>query len=591
MKTNKKTSLQYLLKLIKPYRKTFIIGILLVILEAFLVIIAPTLFGQATNVVVEGFHLNEAKQIVINIDFQALNRILLILLAIYTTISVSTYIRQIIIRFIVSKMGYDMRIQIDRKINNLAIATMDKQKDGDMISLVVNDVGSIIDSLPEILSQSIYSGIVVVGILFMMFRISWQMTLVALLSVPFIMMVGVVIMTSARKYFKATQEGIAKINSHVDEMYSNHLIIQSYNGQKNSVLKFTELNNQLAHSALKSQFLSGLIFPITSFINNIAYVITIIFGATKVLDGSINIGNLQSFIQYTQQFTNPLQQIAQLSTNVQLVSAAAERVLNFLDLEEMEDESGKLEQIEVEGNIDFKQVYFAYQEDQDIIKDFSLSVKKGSRVAIVGSTGAGKTTLINLLMRFYEINRGEIRLDGINMKDLKHSEIARHFSMVLQDAWLFHGSIYENIAYGSEFNSKEEVEMAAKIANADHFIKTLPGGYDMIINEESSNLSQGQKQLITIARAFLGNKKILILDEATSSVDTRTEKLIQEAMEKLMFGKTAFIIAHRLSTIQNADVILYMEHGNIKEMGNHQQLLAQNGAYAKLYYSQFETVQ
>lgn len=587
MKKNK-SSLKYLFELIKPYKIGFIFGVVLVVCEAILVIIAPKIFGVATNIVVSGFKLSHLNQIVIDINFNSLYKILLILFLIYLSITVITYIRQVIIRVMVGKIGYDIRKQIDQKINSLSIATLDKQKDGDIISLVVNDTGVILDSLPELLSQSFYSIIVVVGILVMMFSISWQMTLVALLSVPFIMIVGVVIMSGARKYFKTTQDEIAKINSHVDEMYSNHLVIQSYNGQKDAISKFEKLNNSLVNSALKSQFFSGLIFPITAFINNIAYVIIIIFGATKVLDGSINIGNLQAFIQYNQQFTNPLQQIAQLSTNLQLVSAASMRIVNFLKLEEMETEEDKLELKEVKGDIRFENVCFSYVEGKQIIKNFSLDVKQGDRVAIVGSTGAGKTTLINLLMRFYELDSGRILLDGVDISQLKRSEIAKNFSMVLQDAWLFNGSIYENIAYGNEFNSEQEVEMAAKLANADHFISTLNHGYKMIINEDSSNISQGQKQLLTIARAFLGNKKVLILDEATSSVDTRTEKLIQEAMEKLMYNKTCFIIAHRLSTIKNADVILYMEDGNIKEMGKHQELLNLNGSYAKLYYSQFE---
>lgn len=585
-----KTSLKYFFKLLYPYKKDFLLSLIAVIIAAVGVVSGPKIFGEATTILVQGFSIGAHNKIVINVDFAKLYDKLLLLTIIYVIVAIADYIRNYIMSKVAVKAAYDIRKSIDTKLNNIPIKHLDSLKDGDIISTVVNDTNTIFDALTQSLAQSIYSIFVVVGILYMMFQISWEMTIIALLSIPLILIVGMIIMKLSQKYFIIQQEGIAQLNVHVEEMYSNHVIVQAYNGKEIAINKFNELNDNLVKSARRSQFLTGLIFPITAFINNIAYVIVIIIGAHKVINNAINIGELQSFFQYMQQFSGPLQQLSQLSFQLQSSAAASKRIITFLDSPELEEPEDEVVLNNVEGRVQFEHVNFSYVPDVPVIKDFSLDVEPGQKVAIVGSTGAGKTTLINLLMRFYEVNSGIIKLDGIDMRKLSRSTISEVFSMVLQDTWLFNGTIGENIAYGNKFTSKEEIEMAARFANADHFIKTLPQRYDTIINEEASNISQGQKQLLTIARAFLGNKRILILDEATSSVDTRTEKLIQNAMEKLMYGKTSFIIAHRLSTIQNADIILVMEHGNIVEKGNHEELLAQNGVYAKLYYSQFETI-
>lgn len=586
-----KSSLKYFFYLLKPYKKEFFATIILVIIAAIGVINGPKIFGETTTLLLSGFSLNSNSELVINVDFNAINHKLMILSLIYLIVTISNYLRDLLMGIVASKVVYDVRVSINKKINRIPIAYLDMQKDGDIISTVVNDANTLFDTLTQVLASGIYSFILVIGFLYMMFSISFELTLIPLLSVPIIVIMGGSIMMFSKKHFRQTQDGLAKLNVHAEEMFSNHVVMQSFNGQKKSIEEFNEINDSLVSSAQKGQFLSALLFPITAFVNNIAYVFAVIFGAKSVIDGKLNIGELQSFIQYMQQFTSPLQQISQFGQFIQQSAAASERIVKLLEVPEMEEKDEYIKVENVEGNIIFENVYFEYEKDVPIIKNFSLDVKAGSKVAIVGKTGAGKTTLINLLMRFYEVNKGRILLDGVDMKDISKEEISNTFSMVLQDTWLFNGTIYENIAYGNEFTSKEEVEMAAKFANADHFIKTMPGGYNMMINEESSNISQGQKQLLTIARAFLGNKKILILDEATSSVDTRTEKLIQGAMNKLMYGKTSFIIAHRLSTIKNADIILVMDQGNIVEKGNHQELLQLNGRYASLYHLQFESVE
>lgn len=590
MNKKEKVSLQYLFTLLSPYKKDFMLALLVMLISAIGIVNGPKILGEATAILVNGFTFTPEKQIILNIDFAQLNNKLLFLSGIYLIVAVCDYLNSYITGNVALKVAYDIRKEIDAKLNCIPISHLDLLKDGDIISTVVNDTNTIFDALTQSLGQSVYGIIIVVGILFMMVSISWDMTLIALLSVPTIIIVGAIIMKLSQKYFKIQQEGIAKLNVHVEEMYSNHVIVHSYNGKEQAIAEFDQLNDALVESARKSQFLTGLIFPITVFINNIAYVVVVIVGAQKVIQNMLNIGELQAFFQYMQRFGRPLQEISQLSFQLQSCAAASERIVKFLNAPEIEESLEKIELGEIKGDITFDHVNFSYVPGIEIIKDFSLEVKAGQKIAIVGSTGAGKTTLINLLMRFYEVNSGSIKLDGVDMRKIPREIISKYFSMVLQDTWLFNGTIQENIAYGSDFITKEEIEMAAKFANADHFIKTLPQGYDTIINEEATNVSQGQKQLLTIARAFLGNKRILILDEATSSVDTRTEKLIQTAMEKLMYGKTSFIIAHRLSTIQNADIILVMEHGNIVEKGNHKELLAQNGVYAKLYYSQFETV-
>lgn len=586
-----KTSLKYFFYLLSPYKKQIFITIFFVVVAAIGMINGPKIFGETTTLLLKGFSLNSNNELVINVDFNGINQKLILLSIIYIAVTICNYFRDLLMGMVASKVVYDVRVSINEKINRIPIAYLDSQKDGDIISTVVNDANTIFDTLTQVLATGIYSIILVIGFVYMMFSISFELTLIPILSVPIIVLMGGTIMKLSKKHFKSTQDGLAKLNVHAEEMFSNHSVMQSFNGRQNSIETFNRMNESLVSSAQKAQFLSGLLFPITAFVNNIAYVFAVIFGAKNVIDGKLNIGELQSFIQYMQQFTNPLQQISQFGQFIQQSAAASERIVKLLEAPEMEvkDQYKTLEN--VKGNVTFENVYFEYEQGVPIIKNFSLEVKAGSKVAIVGKTGAGKTTLINLLMRFYDVNQGRILLDGIDMKEISKQDISNTFSMVLQDTWLFNGTIKENIAYGSEFISQDEIQMAAKFANADHFIKTMPGGYNMIINEESSNISQGQKQLLTIARAFLGNKKILILDEATSSVDTRTEKLIQGAMNKLMYGKTSFIIAHRLSTIKNADVILVIDQGNIVEKGSHKELLELNGIYASLYQSQFESIE
>lgn len=586
-----KSSLKYFFYLLSPYKKQIFITIFFVVVAAIGMINGPKIFGETTTLLLKGFSLNSNNELVINVDFNGINQKLILLSIIYIAVTICNYFRDLLMGMVASKVVYDVRVSINEKINRIPIAYLDSQKDGDIISTVVNDANTIFDTLTQVLATGIYSIILVIGFVYMMFSISFELTLIPILSVPIIVLMGGTIMKLSKKHFKSTQDGLAKLNVHAEEMFSNHSVMQSFNGKQNSIETFNRMNESLVSSAQKAQFLSGLLFPITAFVNNIAYVFAVIFGAKNVIDGKLNIGELQSFIQYMQQFTNPLQQISQFGQFIQQSAAASERIVKLLEAPEMEVKTQYKTLENVEGNVTFENVYFEYEQGVPIIKNFSLEVKAGSKVAIVGKTGAGKTTLINLLMRFYDVNQGRILLDGIDMKEISKQDISNTFSMVLQDTWLFNGTIKENIAYGSEFISQDEIQMAAKFANADHFIKTMPGGYNMIINEESSNISQGQKQLLTIARAFLGNKKILILDEATSSVDTRTEKLIQGAMNKLMYGKTSFIIAHRLSTIKNADVILVMDQGNIVEKGSHKELLELNGIYASLYQSQFESIE
>ncbi len=586
---NKKSKYQYLFLLLKPYKKSFLITLMLIVIGAVGVIVGPKIFGEITTLIIQGFSFNN-NQLVVNLDYAALYSKILFLTGVYILITIVNYFRDYVMGKVASSIAYELRVKIDQKINKMPIAYLDTTKDGDIISTVINDVNTLFEGLTESLAQGFYSIILVIGILSMMLSISVPLTLIPVLSIPVIVVIGMTIMRLSKKYFTSQQTQIAELNVQVEELLANFTTVQSYNGQAQSLAMFKKVNDELVKNAQKGNFLSGMLFPLTAFINNIAYVLAVIFGSRKVISNALNIGELQSFIQYMQQFTGPLQQISQLGQYVQSCVAASERIVKLLDAPEMQERDNLITLPEVAGNVTFENVNFSYVSETPVIKNFSLDVKAGSTVAIVGATGAGKTTLINLLMRFYEINDGVIKLDGVDMRDISYEAISSTFSMVLQDTWLFNGSIKDNIAYGNQFTSDAEIEMAAKFANADHFIRTLPQGYDTVINEDSSNISQGQKQLLTIARAFLGNKKILILDEATSSVDTRTEKLIQEAMNKLMYGRTAFIIAHRLSTIKNADIILVMDKGNVVEKGTHEELLQLNKVYASLYQSQFENI-
>ena len=520
--------------------------------------------------------------------FEAIWRVVSLLIGLYILSAIFRYIQTWLMTQVTQTVTFRMRRQLSEKINRLPLSYFDKQTYGEVLSRVTNDVDTISQTLNQSLSQIISSTVMVLGILAMMFSISWQMSLVALLVLPLAGGAVTLIAKSSQKQFLRQQTQLGELNGHIEEMYGGHQVMRVFNGQKKSLAKFSRINNQLQESAWKAQFLSGLIYPIMNFIGNIGYVIMAILGGWLAINGRLKIGDIQAFIQYIDQFNQPLVQVANIANILQSTAAAAERVFEFLDEPEEQAEGKDLVKLaNVKGEVEFDNVVFGYKPDQTIIKGLSAHIKPGQRVAIVGPTGAGKTTLVNLLMRFYEINSGAIKIDGVNIADMKRSDVRQLFGMVLQDTWLFNGTIRQNLLYGNPTASEEEMVATAKEAHVDHFVRSLPGGYDMVLGEEATNISQGEKQLLTIARAMLARTPMLILDEATSSVDTRTEVLIQKAMDKLMQGKTSFVIAHRLSTIRDADLILVVRDGNIIEQGKHDELLKQNGFYAELYNSQF----
>ena len=520
--------------------------------------------------------------------FEAIWRVVSLLIGLYILSAIFRYIQTWLMTQVTQTVTFRMRRQLSEKINRLPLSYFDKQTYGEVLSRVTNDVDTISQTLNQSLSQIVSSTVMVLGILAMMFSISWQMSLVALLVLPLAGGVVTLIAKSSQKQFLRQQTQLGELNGHIEEMYGGHQVMRVFNGQKKSLAKFSRVNDQLQESAWKAQFLSGLIYPIMNFIGNIGYVVMAILGGWLAINGRLKIGDIQAFIQYIDQFNQPLVQVANIANVLQSTAAAAERVFEFLDEPEEQSEGKDLVKLaNVKGEVEFDNVVFGYKPDQTIIKGLSAHIKPGQRVAIVGPTGAGKTTLVNLLMRFYEINGGAIKIDGVNIADMKRSDVRQLFGMVLQDTWLFNGTIRQNLLYGNPTASEEEMVATAKEAHVDHFVRSLPGGYDMMLGEEATNISQGEKQLLTIARAMLARTPMLILDEATSSVDTRTEVLIQKAMDKLMQGKTSFVIAHRLSTIRDADLILVVRDGNIIEQGNHDELLQQNGFYAELYNSQF----
>ena len=520
--------------------------------------------------------------------FEAIWRVVSLLIGLYILSAIFRYIQTWLMTQVTQTVTFRMRRQLSEKINRLPLSYFDKQTYGEVLSRVTNDVDTISQTLNQSLSQIVSSTVMVLGILVMMFSISWQMSLVALLVLPLAGGAVTLIAKSSQKQFLRQQTQLGELNGHIEEMYGGHQVMRVFNGQKKSLAKFSRINNRLQESAWKAQFLSGLIYPIMNFIGNIGYVVMAILGGWLAINGRLKIGDIQAFIQYIDQFNQPLVQVANIANVLQSTAAAAERVFEFLDEPEEQAEGRDLVKLaHVKGEVEFDNVVFGYKPDQTIIKGLSAHIKPGQRVAIVGPTGAGKTTLVNLLMRFYEINSGAIKIDGVNISDMKRSDVRQMFGMVLQDTWLFNGTIRQNLLYGNPTASEEEMVATAKEAHVDHFVRSLPGGYDMVLGEEATNISQGEKQLLTIARAMLARTPMLILDEATSSVDTRTEVLIQKAMDKLMQGKTSFVIAHRLSTIRDADLILVVRDGNIIEQGKHDELLKQNGFYAELYNSQF----
>ena len=520
--------------------------------------------------------------------FDAIWRIVILLIGLYVLSAIFRYIQTWIMTQVTQTVTFRMRQQLSEKINRLPLSYFDKQTYGEVLSRITNDVDTISQTLNQSLSQIVTSTITVLGILVMMFSISWQMSLVALLVLPLAGGVITLIAKNSQKQFLHQQTQLGELNGHIEEMYGGHQVMRVFNGRKKSIAKFSKINNRLQESAWKAQFFSGLIYPIMNFIGNIGYVAMAILGGWLAINGRLKIGDIQAFIQYVDQFNQPLVQVANIANILQSTAAAAERVFEFLDEPEEAVESNNLVKLSnAKGEVEFNKVVFGYKPDQTVIKGLSAHIKPGQRVAIVGPTGAGKTTLVNLLMRFYEINSGSIKIDGVDIRRMKRSDVRQMFGMVLQDTWLFNGTIRQNLMYGNPKATEEEMIKTAKEAHVDHFVRSLPGGYDMVLGEEAANISQGEKQLLTIARAMLEKAPMLILDEATSSVDTRTEVLIQKAMDKLMQGKTSFVIAHRLSTIRGADLILVVKDGNIIEQGNHETLLKQNGFYAELYNSQF----
>lgn len=520
--------------------------------------------------------------------FDIIGQIILWLIGLYLVSAILRYLGSWIMTNITQKITFKMRQDISAKINRLPFSYFDKQTYGEVLSRITNDVDTVSQTFNQSLSQIVSALVMIIGIMIMMLSISWQMTIVALLTLPISMSFVLVVIKKSQTQFMNQQIELGKLNGHIEEMYAGHQVMQAFNGQARSIKKFKTINNKLYKSAWKSQFLSGVMWPIMDFVGNLGYVGIAVLGGWLAINGRLQVGDIQAFIQYMRQFNQPIEQTANIANILQSTAAAAERVFEFLDEPEEAKENKNLVKIKkVKGEIEFNNVTFGYNPDKIIINNLSAHIKPGQRVAIVGPTGAGKTTLVNLLMRFYEINSGTIKIDGIDIREMKRSDVRQMFGMVLQDTWLFSGTIRDNLRYGKPDATEDEIIAVAKEAHVDHFVRSLPGGYGMVLDEEATNISQGEKQLLTIARAMLAKTPMLILDEATSSVDTRTELLIQQAMDRLMKGKTSFVIAHRLSTIRNADLILVVKEGNIIEQGTHQELLKQHGFYAELYNSQF----
>ena len=586
---NFKGTFSKLLDYLSPYKVKLIIVIVFAIGSTIFSIVGPKVLGKATTKIFEGLISKISGGP--GIDFGYIKRILLILLGLYGLSSLFSYIQGFIVSGVAQKVSYNLRKEISQKINRLPLKYFDSVPYGEVLSRITNDVDTVSQSLNQSMSQIITSATTFIGVLIMMLSISWQMTIVALLILPISAFLIMTVVKRSQKYFREQQKYLGQVNGHIEEVYAGQNIVKAFNAEDQVISEFEDINQKLYGSAWKSQFISGMMMPIMSFVGNLGYVGVSILVGWLTIRNVIEVGDILSFIQYIRSFTQPITQVAQISNVLQSTIAAAERVFEFLEEEEeVEDTKTPVKLEDIEGRVTFENVKFGYDEDKLIIKNFSQDVEPGQMVAIVGPTGAGKTTIVKLLMRFYDLNDGRILLDGIDIRDFSRENLRRNFGMVLQDTWLFNGTIMDNIRYGRLDATDEEVIEAAKMAHAHRFIMTLPDGYNMVINEEASNISQGQKQLLTIARAILSNPKVLILDEATSSVDTRTELLIQKAMDNLMKGRTSFVIAHRLSTIRNADLILVMKDGDIVEKGTHEELLAKGGFYYNLYNSQFESV-
>jgi ATP-binding cassette subfamily B protein len=586
-----KGTMRKLIAYLGPYRWLMLLVLFLAAASTVFQIFGPKILGNATTKLFEGL-MGQISGSGAGVDFSAIGRILMTALVLYVFSAILGYLQGWIMTGIAIDITYRMRREIGEKVHRLPLRYFDGTTHGEVLSRLTNDVDTVNQTLGQSLSQIVSSAVTVVGVLAMMLSISWQMTLVALLVIPLTLGLVSLIVTRSQRYFRQQQDYLGHVNGHIEEMFAGQVEIKAFNAEARSIRTFRELNTILYNTAWKSQFLSGIMMPMMNFIGNLGYVGVVITGAYLTIRNLITVGDIQAFIQYVRSFNQPLMMLANISNVLQQTAAAAERVFEFLEeAEESPDPQPAIAIERARGHVEFRNVRFGYTPEKPVIRNFSAEIRPGQRVAIVGPTGAGKTTLVKLLMRFYDVDDGAILLDGHDIRHFRRADLRRQFGMVLQDTWLFNGTIMENIRYGRPEASDEEVIAAAQMAHADHFIRSLPGGYQMVLNEETTNISAGQKQLLTIARAFLADPPILILDEATSSVDTHTELLIQEAMRRLMHGRTSFVIAHRLSTIRDADWILVIREGDIVEQGTHETLLAQGGFYAELYNSQFAQVE
>jgi len=585
-----KGTMRKLIAYLGAYRISILIVMLVAAGSTVFHIISPKILGRATTRLFENV-LAQVQGTGSGVDLAYIGRVLVTVGALYLASSLLSYIQGWIMSGVSTDIAYRLRRDIAEKVNRMPLRYFDGTSHGEVLSRLTNDVDAVNQTLSHSLSQMISSLVTVIGVLIMMLTISWQMTLAALMIVPLSAGAMAFVVSKSQRFFRAQQEYLGHVNGHVEEMYGGHLVVKAFNGEEESIRQFDELNGELYNSAWKSQFLTSLIFPAMGFIGNLGYVVICVLGAWLAAQQLITVGNIQAFIQYVRSFTQPITQIGNISNVLQQTAAAAERVFEFMEESEEEPETeAPVDASAVQGGVSFEHVRFGYAADKVIINDFTAEVAPGQRIAIVGPTGAGKTTMVKLLMRFYDVDAGSIRVDGHDVREFRRADLRRLFGMVLQDTWLYNDTIMENIRYGAPEATDDQVIAAAQAARADHFVRTLPDGYNLVLNEEVTNISQGEKQLLTIARAFLVDPRMLILDEATSSVDTRTEVLIQEAMAELMEGRTSFIIAHRLSTIRNADLILVMNEGDIVEQGTHEGLLARGGFYAELYNAQFERV-
>jgi len=584
-----KGSVKKLISYLAPHKVKIMFVLFFAVISTVFMIVGPKILALATDEIASGMMriITGAEG---GIDFGYIGQIVALLVGLYVISALFSYIQGFIMSGVSANVSFDLRNALMKKINKLPLSFYNKTSHGEVLSRITNDVDTLTQSMNQSITQLITSTATIIGVMIMMFSISWQMTLAALVMIPVTLLLVMFVVKSSQKYFMGQQKYLGAVNGHIEEMYGGHTVVKAFNGEENSLKAFDEHNDMLYVSGWKSQFLSGLMMPVMNFVGNLGYVVICMLGAFLASGGTMTIGGIQAFIQYMRSFTQPISQLAGISNQLQMTVAACERVFEFLD--EAEETDGNVTittaDANIKGDVTFDHVKFGYEDsDAIVINDFSANVRAGQKIAIVGPTGAGKTTMVKLLMRFHDLKGGRILIDGHDIANFSRHDLRKDFGMVLQDTWLYNGTIMENIRYGNLDATDEEVIAAAKTAQAHHFIRTLPGGYNMIINEEASNISQGQKQLLTIARAVLSNSRVLILDEATSSVDTRTEILIQKAMDNLMHGRTSFIIAHRLSTIKNADLILCMNNGDICEQGTHEELLAQNGFYQNLYSSQF----